>query len=60
MVNTIALTTTASIGGVEVADQIPTFGSPKMEIVKLVIQAIIGIVGLIKLLKAKKTIKQSE
>lgn len=52
MVNTV-LTTSAGIGAVEFVEQIPPI-SPKIEIVKLIIQLAIGIVGIFKLIKQKK------
>ena len=51
MVNTIT-TATASIGAVELVDQIPA-GSPKIEILKLVIQLGIAIFAFLKFKKQK-------
>ena len=48
-------TATTSIGGVELVDQIPPL-SPKIEILKLIIQLAIGIVGMFKILKSKKDV----
>jgi len=51
MLNTVA-TATAGIGGVEMVDQIPPI-SPKIEVIKLIIQLAIGIVALLRLKKQK-------
>lgn len=46
------ITASGSIGAVEMVDQIPAI-SPKVEIIKLIIQLAIGIVALLKLRKPK-------
>jgi hypothetical protein len=52
MVNTV-LTASAGIGAVEFVEQIPPI-SPKVEIVKLLIQLAIGVVALLRLRKPKQ------
>ena len=52
MLNT-ALNASASIGGIELIDSIPST-TPKFEIVKLILQLVVGLIGVIKILKQPK------
>lgn len=54
MLNTIT-TASAGIGGVEFVEQIPPV-TPKVEIIKLIIQLAIGIVALLNLRKSRKNV----
>lgn len=52
MINTV-ITASSSIGAVELVEQIPPI-SPKVEIIKLIIQLAIGVVALFRLRKTKQ------
>ncbi|MBA0883801.1 hypothetical protein [Flavobacterium undicola] len=52
MVNTV-LTASSGIGAVELVEQIPPV-SPKIEVIKLIIQLAIGVVALLRLRKPKQ------
>lgn len=52
----VALTTVSSIGGIELIEQIPNTGSPKIDLIKLILQAVITVAGLIKIFKKPKEV----
>jgi hypothetical protein len=52
-----ALIGTVGLASVEVAQQLPTDGTPTSEVIKIVVQLVIGLATLIGLFKKPKTPK---
>lgn len=55
MISTL-VTTTASIGGIELVEQIPNTGNAKIDLIKLILQAVIMVGAVIKIFKKPKEV----